>query len=84
MLQREEVRYGYINGTVDLVCQVHAEPPPTFKWSKKNSPNGRMKDFKGKIENYSDEVHRSVAKVKILLFERNVSFFESLFQLPSS
>lgn len=63
---KEEVRYGYLNGTVDLVCQVQAEPPPTFKWSK-ILKSGKARDFKGKVENDSEEMHRSVAKVRLLL-----------------
>lgn len=64
---KEEVRFGYVNGTVDLVCQVQAEPPPTFKWFKKIGKSGKARDFKGKVDNDSEEMHRSVAKVMLLL-----------------
>lgn len=61
MFAKEEVKYGYISGTVDLVCQVKAEPPPSFNWFKKIGKGGKKKDFKGEVESVNEET--SVAKV---------------------
>lgn len=54
------VKFGYINGITELVCEVQAEPPPTFKWYKELK-GGRRKDFKGSVNN--EETNKSVAKV---------------------
>lgn len=64
VLAKEEVKYGYIGGTVDLVCQVKAEPAPRFKWSKRVGKSGRLKDFKGEVESENPET--SVAKVRVI------------------
>lgn len=58
---KEEVKYGYIGGTVDLVCQVKAEPPPRFKWSKVKGKGSRGKEFKGEVD--SENAETSIARV---------------------
>lgn len=58
VLAKQEVKYGYLNGTVELVCQVLAEPPPKFHWSKKLKRG--KEDLSDKVES---DTYSSIAKV---------------------
>lgn len=67
VLAKEIVKYGYINGTVDLVCHVEAEPPPSFRWFRKSGKGGKVRDFKGEVVDEDDKT--SIAKVILVFFK---------------
>ncbi|EFA02221.1 fasciclin-2 [Tribolium castaneum] len=64
---RQEVIYGYINGTANLTCVTIANPPATFVWKKHRDPKKKI----GKTISESDEI--SILQLHI----RDKSFFDN-------
>lgn len=53
--EKHNIVYGYLGGTVNLTCEVEAEPQPNFKWFRKD-----------KHKNIGQKVHLTNPRVSVI------------------